>query len=77
MAYIKKRLKLKGHAVIVLAEGAGEKLLVEQENAERDASGNRGFPQHQFSQERKYVEETQELTLKLLFTMIHRKFEAA
>ncbi|KAL0305213.1 UNVERIFIED_CONTAM: ATP-dependent 6-phosphofructokinase [Sesamum calycinum] len=37
--YINKRLKQNGHMVIVIAEGAGEELLVEKN--EQDASGNK------------------------------------
>mmetsp|Transcript_24064 Transcript_24064/g.30080 ORF Transcript_24064/g.30080 Transcript_24064/m.30080 type:complete len:558 (-) Transcript_24064:420-2093(-) len=41
-AHLKAKLDLKGHAVIVVAEGAGEKVL--GQNAETDAGGNRILP---------------------------------
>lgn len=38
MSYLQKVLRLKGHAVVVVAEGAGEELL-SGKDAETDASG--------------------------------------
>lgn len=37
-----QRVQQKGHAVVVLAEGAGEELL--GQSAEKDASGNKKLP---------------------------------
>ena len=40
LARLEKRLDLKHHAVIVVAEGAGQELIAGSEPADRDASGN-------------------------------------
>jgi 6-phosphofructokinase 1 len=40
VAYLKRRLERRGHAVVVVAEGAGQELMPE-DTAGRDASGNR------------------------------------
>mmetsp|Transcript_12 Transcript_12/g.14 ORF Transcript_12/g.14 Transcript_12/m.14 type:complete len:580 (+) Transcript_12:71-1810(+) len=42
LPHLKQRIKEKGHAVVVVAEGAGEDLL--GESAETDASGNKKLP---------------------------------
>lgn len=40
LAYLKRRILRRAHAVIVVAEGAGQDLLEAEATAERDASGN-------------------------------------
>lgn len=42
LEYLRQRLKQQGHAVIVVAEGAGEEIL--GQNSEVDAGGNRKLP---------------------------------
>jgi 6-phosphofructokinase 1 len=43
LAALEQRMRVRGHALVVVAEGAGEDLLA-AENAGRDASGNRKLP---------------------------------
>eukprot|EP00741_Cyanophora_paradoxa_P009724 tig00001623_g9421.t1 len=43
LAYVEERLRAKGHAVIVVAEGAGQDILAAAAPQEKDASGNRRY----------------------------------